>query len=314
MDIMSGSFVEWHDEDFKPHRRYLIDKLFVGRVCRGVDAERCVRVSQPPVSRDHAVIQLTRSGVKITDLSINGTWVNGVRMAAGASMGLADGDTIQVGEAILRLFCRDQEAERPQEGWGAQTAISPSIIWITSLVADVRGFSAMCQAMDSDLTYSLMNEVFSRFSAVVTAFKGTVKDYAGDAVFAFWEHPDGQSADPAILACRAAMEQHRRVPEIQTVWGHTGEAVGQLRLGWGITTGPVTLSHYAARPTDLALVGDSINLAFRLSSMANKEVDAGILLSRHTAELVQSELDLLDLGRISTKGREGLEQIYGIKF
>ena len=309
---MSGAYIEWRDENDQTHRRYLLDKIFVGRICQGVDAQKCVRVQHPTVSRDHAVIALTQSGIKITDMSINGTWINGVRMAAGASRLLANGDTIDVGQVTLHLFCPEEMAPGTTEGWGDRTAISPSIVWVTSLVADVRGFSAMCQSLDSEVTYAVMNEVFSRFSDIVTDFKGTVKDYAGDAVFAFWEHPSGKSTQQALLACRAALEQQRQVPQIRALLGPDHEALGRLRLGWGVTTGPVTLSHYSARPADLALVGDCINLAFRLSTIANKEVDAAIVLGRHTADMVGAELNLIDLGQIATKGRQGLEQIYGI--
>ena len=81
---------------------------------------------------------------------------------------------------------------------------------------------------------------------------------------------------------------------------------------WGLTTGSATLSHYGVRHTDLALVGDSINLAFRLSTIANNEVKSAIVLCRHTAELVRDEFALADLGRVRTKGRSGLERVYGI--
>jgi len=310
---MSGSYIEWRDDLEQTHRRDLVDKLFIGRLCRGVDAEHCIQINQPSVSRDHAVIQTTQFGIELTDLSTNGTWLNGVRMASGSARVLAHGDVIEIGQVRLELVCEDDWAPRPAGSWGdEQTTISPSIVWVTSVVADVRGFSAMCQSNDSGAAYNLMNEVFSRFSEIVTRFKGTVKDFAGDAVFAFWEHAGGMSVAPAVLACRAAMAQYRRVNDIHVTLGRTAAAAQGLRLGWGVTTGPATLSHYGVRHTDLALVGDAVNLAFRLSAIAHKEVDAAIVMCRHTAELVRAEIDLSDLGRIRTKGRTGLEQVYGI--
>jgi adenylate cyclase len=310
---MSDSYIQWHDDLEQTHRRYLIDKLFIGRLCRGVDAEHCIQINQPSVSRDHAVIQATQFGIELTDLSTNGTWLNGVRMASGSSRGLSHGDVIEIGQVRLELVCEDDAPPRPEASWGdEQTTISPSIVWVTSLVADVRGFSAMCQSTDSDAAYNMMNEVFSRFSEIVTTFKGTVKDFAGDAVFAFWEHAGGMSAAQALLACRAAVEQYRQVNDIHATLGRTAAAVQGLRLGWGLTTGPATLSHYGVRHTDLALVGDAINLAFRLSAIADKEVESAIVLCRNTAELVRAEIDLIDLGDIRTKGRTGLERVYGI--
>lgn len=310
---MAGSYIQWRDEHEQTHRRDLVDKLFIGRLCRGVDAEHCIRIDKPSVSRDHAVIQITRFGIELTDLSTNGTWLNGVRMALGSSRMLVEGDVIEIGQVRLELVCQDECIPHAAGGWSdEQTTISPSIVWVTSLVADVRGFSALCQDSDSDAAYNLMHEVFSRFSEIVTSFKGTVKDFAGDAVFAFWEHSGGMSAVQAVLACRAAMEQYRQANDLHATLGRQTADYQGLRLGWGVTTGPATLSHYGVRHTDLALVGDVVNLAFRLSAIAHKEVDAAIVVCRQTADLVRSEIDLSDLGRIRTKGRTGLEHVFGV--
>jgi class 3 adenylate cyclase len=125
---------------------------------------------------------------------------------------------------------------------------------------------------DSAVVYTLIKEIFAQFSTIVNTHQGTVKDYAGDAVFAFWEHPGGFSANQALSACQAALSQLRSVPEIHRHLTGRGLAMPLPVLGWGLTTGRVTMSHYGSRSAGLALVGDCINLAFRLSSMANKTV------------------------------------------
>jgi adenylate cyclase len=259
------------------------------------------------------VIRVTRNGVEITDMSKNGTWINDVRMAPGASQRLEDGDLITLGGTSIRLSCPQTVSTREEENWMAQTAISPAAAFVTSLVADVRGFSAFSQQAESAVVYAFMKEIFSRFSTIVNAHHGTVKDYVGDAVFAFWEHPGEGSSDHALAACRTAVTQLHSVPEIHRQLTGRGVVMPSPVLGWGLTTGPVTLSHYEARSADLALVGDSINLAFRLSSMANKTLPAPIVMCRHTASLVQHELSLADLGNQEIRGRSGQEHLYGIQ-
>ena len=83
-------------------------------------------------------------------------------------------------------------------------------------------------------------------------------------------------------------------------------------MGWGVTTGPVTLSHYGSRTADLAMVGDSINLASRLSGMANKEVPENILICSHTAELIGDRIALKDIGMHPIQGRQGEEHIFSL--
>ncbi len=308
----SNPNLQWQDEQGVSHRLALTDKIFLGRVCSGIENDKRILVNNPAVSRDHAVVRLTRHGVKITDTSKNGTWINDVRVAPGASRRLEDGDRISLGGTTIHIACPDMAARREEEMWMEQTAIQPTEVCITSLVADVRGFSAFSQKTDSELVYTLIKEIFSRFSAIVNEHQGTVKDYAGDAVFAFWEHPHGFSTDHSLAACQAAISQMRSVPEIHRQLTERGFLVPPPLLGWGLTTGKVTLSHYGSRSAGMALVGDCINLAFRLSSMANKTLPVPIALCRETASWVRQELPLIDLGNQKIRGRTGQEHLFGI--
>lgn len=308
---MPGTYVSWQSGE-QPQQRDLVDKLFIGRVCRGVAPEKCIQINRPMVSRDHAVLQSTAQGIEITDLSTNGTWLNGVRMAPGSSRLVTDGDTFEVGRVRFELHAATDAVPAIEDAWDTQTTVHSAVVWVTCLVADVRGFTTMCQARDSQAAYDTIQAVFSNFSGIINAHQGTVKDFAGDAVFAFWEHPQGMASESALLACRAAIEQNRQIRQQQTRLEKRSTAGSALQLGWGITTGPATLSNYGVRHTDLALVGDSVNLAFRLSSVAAKTVDAAIVLCHQTAELVRSRFALTNLGQIPIKGRKGEELIHGL--
>ncbi|BBO67773.1 hypothetical protein DSCA_17030 [Desulfosarcina alkanivorans] len=312
-DVTSVPSLEWQDEEGVDRRLALTDKIFLGRVCRGIERDKCILVRNPMVSRDHAVVRLTPQGVKITDMSKNGTRINDVRMAPGASRRLENGDLITLGGLSIRLSCPQIAARQEPENWMEQTAISPTAVCITSLVADVRGFSAFSQKADSAVVYTLIKEIFARFSTIVNAHQGTVKDYAGDAVFAFWEHPGGFSGDHALSACQAAISQLRSLPGIHRELTGRGLAVPPPVLGWGLTTGRVTLSHYGSRSAGMALVGDCINLAFRLSSMASKTLPQPIVMCRQTAMLVTQKLPLLDLGDREIRGRSGMEHLFGVQ-
>jgi class 3 adenylate cyclase len=309
----SEACLTWQDENGTRRRLALTDRIFLGRVCRGIEREKCILVRNPMVSRDHAVVRLTHDGAEIVDLSKNGTWVNDVRMAPGAALRLKDGDRITLGGVSFHLSCPHAAASPEEDTWSEQTSVNPTAATITNLVADIRGFSAFSQQFDSKIVYDVIKAVFSRFSSIVNAHQGTVKDYVGDAIFAFWEHPTSLSAEHALPACRAAVEQFRSLPEIHRQLRDRGLDLPPPVLGWGVTTGQITLSHYGSRSADLALVGDCINLAFRLSSMASKTLQAPIVLCSRTADLVNPELPLQDLGNHEIRGRSGQEHLFGIQ-
>jgi len=307
--------IEWTDENQEKHSIEVVDKVFIGRVCMGIEKTKCVIVKHGLASRDHAVITLIGSHLQITDTSKNGTWVNGVRLMAGSSQYLADGDEIQIGPTSMKVQCSDLMMDVNKDIDDEKTRIARTNVTVTNLVADVRGFSSMSQTEDSSHVYALMKEVIRTFSTIVYDYKGTIKDYVGDAVYAFWDHSFVPQKKMALLACQAAFKQAQSVNKIRAKISGINPVAKFLRLGWGITTGKVTMSHYGSRAIDLALVGDCTNLAFRLSGIANKDLPSEIVICYETANLVRDtpELDVFDLGSVPVKGRSGEEKVYGIK-
>lgn len=310
---MAIAYLEWIDQDGSKHRQPVIDKVFIGRGCKGLASDRCILVEEAAVSRDHAVVSWSGSSLEIVDMSRNGTWLNEVRMSPGALVQLKDGDKIRLGGMTIGVCCPQSASQkRAPVQWDESTTITPTQTWVTHVVADVRNFSTLTQAYDSQNAYSLMNEIIRSFSDIVRTFKGTIKDYAGDAVFAFWTHAAMPTAQQAMLACQAALAQANAIRRIHTDIRAETRMPDTIRMGWGIATGQVTISNYGDRSMDLAVVGDATNLAFRLSGLANKSLPAPIIICGRTAELVQERMTVKDLGLVRTKGRAGKEKVFAL--
>jgi class 3 adenylate cyclase len=310
---MPKPYLEWIDENRQARKLKIVDKVFIGRSCKGVDPQKRILVQDEQVSRDHAVVSRRAQQLQIRDRSKNGTWVNGIRLAAGASCVLADGDIIRLGDFSFHVFSPETvthvtDAAILTEG----TRVTPTEMVVTNVVADVREFTTFSQEHASSDVYALMKEIFDTFSAIVYNFKGTIKDYAGDAVYAFWGHTVEPTGKQAVLACQAAIQQTKALDEIRAELSGKNIAAENLQMGWGITTGRVTMSHYGSRSADLALVGDCTNLAFRLSGLANKELSEKVVICAQTADLVREDLALKDLGNVEIKGRTGKEHVFGL--
>lgn len=310
---MNDSNLEWQHKNQIRHRLQIVDKIFIGRECKGIKRNRRILVNHPAVSREHAVIGRNGSHLEITDLSVNGTWINSVRMTPGSRMNLRNGDIIEIGSQTIKVNFRSPFSHNQDDSEAESTIVTTSESIVTSLVADIREFSGISQDQPSADTFAMIKEVFGSFSDIVVQHNGTIKDYAGDAIFAFWMHSNEPNTKKANLACKAAEEQQHTLGQICTNLSQANPAVRNLNIGWGISTGLATISHYGAKVSDIALVGDCVNLAFRLSNLANKELSRKIVMCAQTASLVQDSISLDNLGPVKTKGRKGKENVFGIK-
>ena len=311
---MSEMQLRWRDAEGQQRQLELRDKVFVGRVCAGIDPSRAIVLDDDNVSRDHALFVVTSSGVVLRDTSRNGTWVNGVRVTQGGERRLADGDVVRVGGVEISLALGEAHAAlgSPRAHATRYTVALPVSQVVTNLVADVRGFTTLSEQLSSDKMYELMSAVIHTFSEIVVAHHGTIKDYAGDAVYAFWEHGDRAKPERAEQACRAALAQLAAVPSIVAELVEAVPEVRALKIGWGITTGLVTVSQYGARSADLAVLGDSTNLAFRFSALANKEVPSPVLLCEATQKLVAKSFPIEPLGARPIKGKANDVALFGL--
>jgi len=310
---MDYPYLQFLDEHQASQQLAIVDKIFIGRTCQGIESHRQIILNNPLVSRDHAVISRTASHLKITDTSINGTWINGIRMTAGSSKELMHGDIIRIADSNIHLYIPQPTSLDNDEPRTTDTTIVSTLEYVvTNLVADIREFSEFSQDRTSSKVCLFIREIFDRFSAIVAAHKGTIKDYAGDAIFAFWDHQEAERRQQAVLACQAALKQMHSLAKIREELSGKYPGAEKLRMGWGLTTGDVTISHFGSRASDLALVGDCANLAFRLSSLANKNLPNKIIICSQTAALIEDDIEVEDLGAIAIKGRKGKERIFAL--
>ncbi len=205
---MSHPSLKWIDQNNKTRQIMITDRICIGRTCKGMAAQKRICLEDPRVSRDHAEIVWTAGCLQIVDSSSNGTWVNHSRMAAGAVRRLADGDRIRVGDFEFLVRIPTAEADTGEDGPATElTKVASVSEVITALMADVRGFSAYVQRHSSTEAHGMIKNIFNVFSEIVDRYNGTLKDYAGDAIFAFWEHRFKDAATQADQACRAAQGQ-----------------------------------------------------------------------------------------------------------
>lgn len=170
---------------------------------------------------------------------------------------------------------------------------------VTLLMADLRGFTSLCQHVSTEGAHELLNEVMDSWTDCVMNHGGTLIDYYGDGLAAMWNAPADQP-DHATLAVRGAMEMVASLPVISTRWkNRLREPLG---LGIGIHTGRVQVGNVGtSRQLKYGPRGIAVNLASRVEG-ATKGVGTDILLTKSAARRVSSEFPVLRVCQAQVKG------------
>jgi class 3 adenylate cyclase len=161
----------------------------------------------------------------------------------------------------------------------AAAASSGCPVTAAVLFADIRGFSAIAEALGPQATVRLLNEHFTRVAACVERHGGIVDKFIGDAALAvFLDDGAGEHAERAV---RAAVVLMRATAS----WSRSRARAGlaPLPLAIGIDAGPVVAAAigppHRSTPT---VIGDGVNTASRLERACRLH-GAGILISGRTS-------------------------------
>ena len=181
-------------------------------------------------------------------------------------------------DRIRRLFARyTSDAVVEEILKSGEVVLSGEKRDVTVLFADIRNFTSIAETYPPDQVMGLLNGVLGRLTDAVLAHGGTLDKFLGDGVMAVFGAPVAHD-DDAARAVRAALQMMASVAEQNS----TAEHVTPLQLGIGINTGLVVAGSVgSARRTEYTCIGDAVNVAARLCSIAG---GGEILVGASTAE------------------------------
>ena len=136
---------------------------------------------------------------------------------------------------------------------------------VTVLFSDLSGYTAMSEKLDPEEVKEITTRIFGEVAKIVDRYEGFVEKYIGDAVVALFGVPKAHE-DDHLRAIRAAKEIHEIVT---TIGGQYEEKIGRrLTFHSGIATGLVVTGEVNLEKGTHGVAGDTINLASRLSGIA----------------------------------------------
>ena len=277
------------------------DSLTIGR-----SPQSGLVLDDQSASRRHAEIHSDgQGGYSLLDAgSANGTWLNGRMLTAPRH--LAHGDVIHIGEVTIRFHAPGLErsstpAAAPQPGAGTNLSFRNETIVV--LVSDIRNYTGISERLPAHDLSRFMADWFREGSALIERHGGIVDKFIGDSLMAYWTVPNpGAPADEVNAALRAA----RDYLALSAAFAQrlAAQFPGQaFRIGVGLNMGSAVLGNVGGgEHPSFTVVGDSVNVAFRLEALT-KERGCSVVLSRNMAEHAASEFRFADLGQAEVKGR-----------
>jgi class 3 adenylate cyclase/tetratricopeptide (TPR) repeat protein len=168
---------------------------------------------------------------------------------------------------------------------------------VTVFFSDLMGFTAMNERLDPEDVRDVVNRVWDRAGEIVSRYDGRINKLLGDAVMAVFGDPVAHEDDPA-RAVRAALDLHAAVEALsQDVEPRIGTPIA---IHTGISTGLVLTSETILDGKQTGPLGDTVNVASRLQSLA----EAGqVLVAPETRRAIEGTFELEDLGLRDLKGK-----------
>ena len=279
---------------------------------RCVEAGDCVSIGRSPenslvlsdskVSRQHAEVRMIEPGrYRLSDLgSANGTWLNGRRLTVPRD--LQNCDIIQIGTTNLRFEVQvDSPATENDVAAGTATHMASEFVII--LVTDVRNFTSMTEALPAEEFSRFMRQWFRESTRIIELQGGIIDKFIGDAVMCFWrvsnaENPSREvkmALDTAGDLMRAAEGFSQRLSALFPGY--------EFRIGAGISMGNAMMGNVGtAENQSITIVGDSVNIAFRLEALT-KQKRVNVIVSANMVPWAGAEYRFQSLGDTEVKGR-----------
>ncbi len=180
---------------------------------------------------------------------------------------------------------------------------------MTVMMADLRGFTAISQQMDSDAMMDLLNFYFSKMVEIIRCYKGTVIEFLGDGILVVFGAPipleeHTESAIAAAITMQNAME------EVNAYCAEKGYE--QVDMGIGIHSGEVFIGNIGSdKVMRYNVIGKVVNECSRIEGYC---VGSQVLVSTEAVRRIRCDYTQGDTIDIKAKGVGFVLKVHEVTF
>lgn len=172
---------------------------------------------------------------------------------------------------------------------------------VTSLFADVRGFTAWSATADPVEVIKVLNTYFESMTQLAFDLEGTVDNIVGDEIFVTFNAIEDQD-DHIERAVNLGLNMLAALDGLNERWRSQGVLPEDLKIGVGINTGEALVGSLGSSiRTQYTVLGQSVNLAARLQAL-NKDLGTLFLCSKEVADAVADTMQMRSHGMQQIRG------------
>jgi len=178
---------------------------------------------------------------------------------------------------------------------------------VTLFFSDIRGFTSMSEKMDPKAVVDMLNEYLDVQSNIIKNYGGDIDKFVGDEIVAVFE-----SENMCRDAISAAIEAQKKIGEMNRK--RMERNLEPVKIGIGINTGEVVKGSIGSHERmDFTVIGDNVNLASRLCSVAG---GGEIIISRSVYDKLdkESRANIKPMRPIRVKGKLRPVEVYRVEY
>jgi adenylate cyclase len=168
---------------------------------------------------------------------------------------------------------------------------------VTIMMADLRGFSSMAERLPPEQVVATLNNFLGAMTDIITAHRGTIDEFIGDAILALFGAPIGGD-DDARRAVACAVEMQLAMEQVNA--RNRSLSLPDIQMGIGLNTGEVVVGNVGSQKrAKYGVVGSPVNMAGRIESYT---VGGQILISDATRRDAGADVAVDNPIEIQAKG------------
>ncbi|CAB5088881.1 Adenylate cyclase (EC [Olavius algarvensis associated proteobacterium Delta 3] len=178
---------------------------------------------------------------------------------------------------------------------------------VTIMFSDIRGFTPLSEHLGPEQVVDLLNRYLGDMADIVEKYGGTVSEFVGDAILAFFGAPVDHGDSPSrAVAC--AVEMQMAMVTINK--DNVESGLSEVAMGIGINTGDVIVGNIGSeRRAKYGVVGHAINLTARVESST---IGGQILISEATYDKVKDTVIIKQERKLRLKGVDEEVVLYDV--